>query len=83
MIDLIKDWENKEAVKIQKEDMINDIVLIKSIKRGCYSDDSNERDNSSGGFYMQAGSIYRYYEGPPDYYAHETHIIYVEDINWD
>ena len=70
---------------------MKDIVLIKPIKEGCYSDNSEERENSNGGFHMDAGAIYRCYEADivdkkeryPAYYICGTHIIYTRDIDWN
>lgn len=64
------------------------IILIKAIKRGCYSDNPEERANSRGGFLMREGATYTYGVDPnwangKGYYCCETHIIMEEDIDWD
>ena len=63
------------------------IVLIKSIKNGCYSDDPEERENSRGGFMMPAGATYIYGQDPTwangqGFYYCGTHIILEKNINW-
>lgn len=63
------------------------IILLKAIKRGCYSDSPEERANSKGGFLMQEGATYTYGLDPnwangQGYYCCGTHIIMERDVNW-
>jgi hypothetical protein len=67
--------------------MKESIVLLKSIKRGYYSDNAEERINSKGGFLMREGAEYTYDIDPnwsngEGFYYHGTHIILEKDIDW-
>lgn len=63
------------------------IILIKDIRKGCYSLDEKERAESKGGFLMKSGAKYIYAVDPnfnygKGFYYCGTHIILEQDIDW-
>ncbi len=65
---------------------MENLILIKDIRQGCYSNDPEIRKNSSGGFMMIAGATYSYgvdpkWNGGKGFWYCGTHIISEQDID--